>query len=87
MEISGGTRLGLVRVDDWNIGCIICVDAMYPPELTRLLARHGVDLIVNPSSISVDRVSLWRSLGLIRAFENSAYFASAWALGINTRWS
>ncbi len=80
VEISGGTRLGIVEVNGWRVGCIICVDAMYP-ELTRLLAKHGVDLIVNPSSISVDRVSLWRSLGLIRAFENSAYFASAMGTG------
>ena len=80
MGISGGDRLGIVRINDWSIGCIICVDAMYP-ELTRLMAKYGVDIITNPSSISVDRVYLWRSLGLIRAFENSAYFASAMGTG------
>ncbi len=80
MEITGGNNLGIVRINGWSIGCIICVDAMYP-ELTRLMARYGVDLIANPSSISVDRVYLWRSLGLVRAFENSAYFASAMGTG------
>lgn len=80
MGISSGNRLGIVDVNGWRVGCIICVDAMYP-ELPRLLARHGVDIIINPSSISVDRVPLWRSLGLIRAFENSAYFASAMGTG------
>ena len=80
MGISGGDRLGIVRINDWSIGCIICVDAMYP-ELTRLMAKYGVDIITNPSSISVDRVHLWRSLGLVRAFENSAYFASAMGTG------
>ena len=80
LRIVGGSRLRVVRVDDWGIGCIICADAMYP-ELTRLMAMYGTDLIANPSSISIDRVQLWRSLGLIRAFENSAYFASAMGTG------
>ena len=78
--ISNGNRLGIIKINDWYIGCIICVDAIYP-ELTRLMARHGIDLIANPSSISIDRVPLWRSLGLVRAFENSAYFASAMGTG------
>ncbi|WP_054854106.1 carbon-nitrogen hydrolase family protein [Vulcanisaeta distributa] len=78
--ISNGNRLGVIKMNDWRIGCIICVDAMYP-ELIRLLAKHEVDLVANPSSISADRVSLWRSLGLVRAFENSTYFASAMGTG------
>ncbi|WP_243665992.1 carbon-nitrogen hydrolase family protein [Vulcanisaeta sp. JCM 16159] len=78
--ISNGNRLGIIKMNDWRVSCIICVDAMYP-ELTRLLAKHEVDLVANPSSISVDRVSLWRSLGLVRAFENSTYFASAMGTG------
>lgn len=80
LRVTGGGRLGVVDFNGWRIGCVICVDAMYP-EITRALAMHGVDAIANPSSISVDRVSLWRSLGLIRAFENSAYFASAMGTG------
>ncbi|MGC9179966.1 MAG: carbon-nitrogen hydrolase family protein [Vulcanisaeta sp.] len=79
-EISNGNRLGIIKINDWYIGCIICVDALYP-ELTRLMAKHGIDIIANPSSISIDRVPLWRSLGLVRAFENSAYFASAMGTG------
>nr|KJR72449.1 MAG: nitrilase [Vulcanisaeta sp. AZ3] len=80
LSVSGGSRLGVIDLGDWRVGCVVCIDAMYP-EITRALARHGVDIIVNPSSISVDRAQLWRSLGLIRAFENSAYFASAMGTG------
>ena len=80
MVISTGKRLGIVELGNWRIGCIICVDAVYP-ELVRRVAMHGTDLIINPSSISADRVQLWRSLGLIRAFENSTYFASAMGTG------
>ncbi|BDR92850.1 carbon-nitrogen hydrolase family protein [Vulcanisaeta souniana] len=80
MEISAGRRLGIVELGNWRIGCIICVDAVYP-ELVRRIAMHGADLITNPSSISADRAQLWRSLGLIRAFENSTYFASAMGTG------
>jgi len=40
-----------------------------------------VDIIANPGSISVDRVQLWRSLGLVRAFENSAYFVASLGTG------
>ncbi len=80
MGISAGKRLGIVELGNWRIGCIICVDAVYP-ELVRRMVMHGIDLVINPSSISVDRVQLWRSLGLIRAFENSTYFASAMGTG------
>jgi len=79
-SVSGGERLGVVDFEGWRIGCVVCVDAMYP-EITRTLAVNNVDIIANPSSISADRVSLWRSLGLVRAFENSAYFVASMGTG------
>ena len=78
--ISNGRRLGIVEVNGWRIGCIVCIDAMYP-EVARLMAIKGIDLIANPSSISADRISLWRSLGLVRAFENSVFYVSAMGTG------
>ncbi len=80
LRVSGGDRLGIVEMHGWLIGCVICVDAMYP-EITRALARYGVHVIANPSSISEDRVNFWRSLGLVRAFENSAYYVASMGTG------
>ncbi|MCG2870373.1 MAG: carbon-nitrogen hydrolase family protein [Vulcanisaeta sp.] len=79
-RVSNGERLGVVELGGWKVGCVICVDVMYP-EITRALALNYVDIIANPGSISVDRVGLWRSLGLVRAFENSAYFVASLGTG------
>jgi predicted amidohydrolase len=79
-RVGNGKRLGVVELGGWRVGCVICVDAMYP-EITRALALNYVDIIANPGSISVDRVQLWRSLGLVRAFENSAYFIASLGTG------
>jgi len=83
LNVSPGSRLGMVMVSGWVVGCIICVDALYP-ELVRAMALRGAHLIVNPSSISSDRMNLWRSMGLTRAFENSIFFASP--MGTNYRY-
>ncbi|ABP50842.1 MULTISPECIES: carbon-nitrogen hydrolase family protein [Pyrobaculum] len=80
IRVSGGSRLALFELGGWTVGCLICVDLLYP-ELARRLALEGADLIVNPASVTADRVELWRAVGLARAFENSLYVAAALGTG------
>lgn len=61
-----------VRVRGVPVGCVACVDIFYP-EVARRLVVAGAEVIVNPASITGDRVSMWRAVGLARAVENSIY--------------
>ncbi len=70
-----GKFLRVYNTGKVKIGSVICVDAMYP-EISRYLAINGAEIIVNPSSIPENRISLWRSLARIRASENTVFWAS-----------
>jgi predicted amidohydrolase len=78
--VSRGSRLALFGAAGWSVGCLVCVDLLYP-ELARRLALSGADVIVNPASVTADRRGLWASLGVVRAFENSVYVAAALGTG------
>jgi predicted amidohydrolase len=78
--VSPGRRLALFRAGGFVVGCLVCVDLLYP-ELARRLASAGAEVLVNPASISADRRGLWRAVGLVRAFENSVYVAAALGTG------
>ncbi|MEM4700224.1 MAG: carbon-nitrogen hydrolase family protein [Candidatus Nezhaarchaeales archaeon] len=58
------------------MGGLVCIDLMYPEE-ARALALEGALVILNPASISLDRVELWRCVGRCRAAENTVFVASA----------
>jgi len=75
--IVNGSLLEPVNVLSVNVGCISCVDIFYP-EIARYLSLRGAQVIVNPSSISRDRVHMWRSVLLARSVENVVFL-----VGIN----
>ncbi|MEZ0319366.1 MAG: carbon-nitrogen hydrolase family protein [Pyrobaculum sp.] len=79
-RVAGGSRLVLFRASGWAVGCLVCVDLLYP-ELARRLALEGAELIINPASVSADRRGLWKAVGVVRAFENSVYIAAALGTG------
>lgn len=79
-RVAGGSRLALFALGGWRVGCLVCVDLLYP-ELARRLALSGAEALVNPASISVDRVALWEAVAVTRAFENSVYVVSALGVG------
>lgn len=78
LRVAPGRSLSIVKVRGLaSIGVVVCVDVFYP-EIVRSLALSGATIIVNPSKIPVDRIGLWRSIGVARAFENSV-----WLVGVN----
>ncbi|PMP59956.1 MAG: hypothetical protein C0172_01130 [Caldisphaera sp.] len=75
--LARGKYIEPIKVYDWKIGCIACVDIFYP-EISRLHAINMADIIYNPASISGESVVLWHSVLRTRAAENVVY-----SIGVN----
>ena len=71
--LSAGKTVCNFKVDGSNVGIMICVDAVYP-EICRILASKGAEIIFNPSNIPENRLEMWKHVGVTRAIENGVYF-------------
>lgn len=67
---------GVFNVRGVLMGGLVCIDLMYPEE-ARALALRGALAILNPASVTADRIDLWRCVGRCRAAENTVFVASA----------
>lgn len=76
-----GTYLEPITVGGLKVGCIGCVDLMYP-ELSRIHVLLGAKILYNPSSIPGDRTGMWQSVGLARAVENQVYVVGVSTTGV-----
>lgn len=74
--VKAGGRTCVIPYQGVKLSVVICVDLAYP-ELARYYAMRGVDVLLNPANITVDRIPTWRSLVVARAFENHMYVAFA----------
>jgi len=70
---SPGNVSPVFKVDNVNIGVLICVDALYP-ELARSLALNDAQIIFNPSNIPQNRSDLWKHVSVTRAAENTVFY-------------
>ena len=70
---SPGNVSPVFKVDNINIGVLICVDALYP-ELARSLALDDARIIFNPSNIPQNRSELWKHVSATRAAENTVFY-------------
>lgn len=61
-------------------GVILCYDLRFP-ELTRFLAREGIELLLVPARWPAVRDEAWRSLLKARAIENQLFVAGCNARG------
>lgn len=75
-----GTNLSIAEVDGWRIGLSICYDLRFP-ELYRLYAKEGVNLIINIANWPDARIEHWRTLLRARAIENQCYVAGVNRVG------
>jgi predicted amidohydrolase len=70
-----GGDLTLVKINDMNVGVVICFDIRFP-DYIRLLALKGADLIVCPGAFSETTGSAhWELLLRSRAVDNQVYTA------------
>ena len=71
--VSPGNVSPVFKVDNVNIGVLICVDALYP-ELARSLSLNNACIIFNPSNIPQNRSELWKHVSVTRAAENTVFY-------------
>lgn len=71
-----GDELPVFRVDDATIGMLVCSE-VYVPELARILALKGAEILFMPAGLWKGRQwDNWRVLTRARAIENLAYTAT-----------
>jgi predicted amidohydrolase len=81
--LEPGDETALCEVDDWRVGLSICYDLRFP-ELYRMLAVQGAELVVVPAAFtSFTGKDHWELLLRARAVENQCYMVAAneWGTG------
>jgi deaminated glutathione amidase len=74
---EGGEEIVTVEVDRWIVGLSICYDVRFP-ELYRILALRGAEVIVVPAAFTaVTGRDHWELLLRARAVENQAFVVAA----------
>ena len=76
-----GDRPATTEVEGWKVGLTVCYDLRFP-ELFRLLAVEGAELLTVPSHFTVfTGKDHWHALLRARAIENQSYVAAAAQVG------
>jgi len=79
--MAGGTKLQTFDTDCGKIGVLICYDVEFP-ELSRLLADEGMDILFVPFLTDTQNgYSRVRNCAMARAIENECYVAIAGSVG------
>lgn len=74
-----GSDTLVVKTKLGNIGIIICYDGDFP-ELSRVLALQGAEIIVRPSAL-LRSYEIWELTNLARAYDNHVYMIGVNAVG------
>lgn len=77
--VTAGEQAVVVDCELGKIGLIICFDGDYP-ELSRILAIQGADVIARPSAL-LRSVDIWELTSRARAYDNHVYVIGANATG------
>jgi len=76
---EAGTAAEVYETELGNIGMIICYDGDFP-ELSRLLAVKGAEIIVRPSAL-LRSFDIWYITNCARAYDNHVYMVSTNMIG------
>jgi predicted amidohydrolase len=77
--VTPGDEVSVVPTDLGAIGQIICFDGDYP-ELSRITAVRGAEVIVRPSAL-LRSADIWELTNRARAYDNHVYVVGANATG------
>jgi len=78
---EGGNEPVMAQAGEWKLGLSICYDVRFP-ELFRLLAVEGADVLTVPSHFTLHTGrDHWEVLLRARAIENTCYVAAAAQIG------
>ncbi len=79
--LQGGNKIQAFDTDSGRIGILICYDIEFP-ELSRLLAKDGIDILFVPFLTDTQNgYSRVRNCAQARAIENECYVAIAGSVG------
>jgi N-carbamoylputrescine amidase len=84
MYFRAGSHFPVFDIEGWPTGIMICYDAQFP-EVARILALNGAELIAAPFA-SVQH-PLWRQRFQIRALENGCFVAVCNKVGLEGDWT
>ncbi len=79
-HLEPGSGIAIFKVADLTCGIIICSDLQFP-ELARLYAISGVQLLLVLSAWCVQDAYHWRTLLAARSIENQIFIAAANRVG------
>jgi len=81
-----GNEFPVFDTDIGKIGMMICYDGDFP-EVARILALNGAELILRPSEwndpFSCEGLDWWRIANVSRAVENQCYIAACSSVGVD----
>ncbi len=79
--VAPGEEIVTAQVDDFTVGLTICYDIRFP-ELYRILALSGAELIFQPAAFTMTTgKDHWETLIRARAIENTVYLCSPAQVG------
>jgi len=78
---EGDVPLQINKLRDTNIGIMVCFDWVFP-EVTRVLALQGADVICHPSNLVLDYC---QQVMLTRCLENKVFAVTANRFGADNR--
>jgi predicted amidohydrolase len=79
--VTPGDDVLVVDTDLGRVGVIICFDGDYP-ELARITAIEGAEIICRPSAL-LRSADLWELTNRARAYDNHVYLVGANATGVD----
>lgn len=79
--VTPGEDICVVETELGRLGVIICFDGDYP-ELSRITAIEGAEIIVRPSAL-LRSADLWELTNRARAYDNHVYLIGANATGVD----
>ena len=79
--VTPGDEVCVVDTDLGRIGMIICFDGDYP-ELSRVTALRGAEVIARPSAL-LRSADIWELTNRARAYDNHVYVVGANSTGVD----
>lgn len=77
---TGSHEIVMTEIDHHKIGLSICYDLRFP-ELYRLYAKAGAEILVNIANWPIPRVDHWKSLLKARSIENQCFMVGTNRVG------
>ncbi len=79
--VTPGDEVTVIETDLGRLGLIICFDGDFP-ELSRITAVRGAEVILRPSAL-LRSADIWELTNRARAYDNHVYVVGANATGID----